>query len=168
MRRRCEETLFLVYLNYCCVGCRFGHQGCDRWNSVCPGNPGLFSIESTHNYGASFSLFSGSQAAQIIFIVLGIACSAGLVLYNIFAKKVRFNAWFYVGAGLVVGGILGNAIDRIALGYVRDFISLDFVQFAIFNIADAALSVGAICLAVWLLFFAYNKREEGKSGEKGI
>lgn len=131
-----------------------------------PAIPGLFSIESVHNYGASFSLFSGSQFAQIMFIVLGVVCSVGLVLYSVLSKKARLNPWFYLGASLIIGGILGNAIDRIAFGYVRDFISLDFMDFAIFNIADCALCVGVVCLAVWLLFFAYNKREDKKGGEK--
>ena len=65
----------------------------------------------------------------------------------------------------MVGGIIGNVVDRMFLGYVRDFISLQFMNFAVFNIADSALTVGVICLIVWLLFFSYRDKQKNKKGK---
>jgi len=128
---------------------------------------GLFCIESYHNTGASFSIFSDSAFAQILFIILGIIVSISIFTYSVMAKKARLNAWFFIGGALMIGGILGNVIDRIALGYVRDFISLQFMDFAVFNIADSALTCGVLCVAVWLIFFAYREKDKGKeSGKK--
>ncbi|MBR1925457.1 MAG: signal peptidase II [Clostridia bacterium] len=127
------------------------------------GIKGVFAIESFHNTGASFSMFAGSKAAQIVFIILGIIVSVLIVLYSLLAKKSNLNAWFFVGASLMVGGIIGNVVDRIFLGYVRDFISLQFMNFAVFNIADSALTIGVICLIVWLLFFSYKEKSNLKN-----
>lgn len=123
------------------------------------GIKGIFRIESCHNTGASFSIFSDSSVAQIIFIILGILVSAGIIIYSILGKKQNLNWCFFVGATLMLGGILGNVIDRISLGYVRDFISLEFMNFAVFNIADSALTIGVVFLIVWLIFFAFKEEK---------
>ena len=105
---------------------------------------GVFAIESFHNTGASFSIFAGSKAAQIVFIVLGICVSIGIVIYSILTKSHNLNWCFFVGASLMVGGIVGNIIDRIAFGYVRDFISFSIFE-PVFNIADSFIVIGVIC-----------------------
>jgi len=126
--------------------------------------PGVLSFVSAHNTGASFSMLDG---ARWLFIALGVAFVVGMVLFDIFSKaKFRYNGWYYVGFTLLLGGIIGNLIDRIALGYVRDFICLDFMNFPIFNIADCALCIGTACLAIWILFFATREaKKEDTSNE---
>ena len=133
-----------------------------------PAIPGLFSIESHHNTGASFSIFAGSTAAQILFIIFAIIFAVGIVLFDCFNKTVHTNGWFVAGATLMLGGIVGNLYDRIFFGYVRDFISLDFMNFAIFNVADMALCVGVVCVAVWLLFFSTKKETKEENGTSKI
>lgn len=114
---------------------------------------GVLSFTSVHNTGASWGLFSG---AQVIFIVLGLIAVAGMILFDILYKKpFKTNGWYKVGFTCLIGGIIGNLIDRLFLGYVRDFISLDFISFPVFNIADIALTVGCICIAVYIIFFAF-------------
>lgn len=113
---------------------------------------GVVSIYSTHNYGASWSILSG---ATWLFIALACVFVAGMIAFDIFYKKdFGANGWYKVGFAFLLGGIIGNLVDRIAFGYVRDFIKLDFINFPIFNIADTALTVGCICLIVYLLFFS--------------
>ena len=126
--------------------------------------PGLFSIESYHNTGASFSIFKDSKVMQILFIIFGILVCLVLLWYAFCSKNKNKNVLFYISAALLLGGILGNAIDRICLGYVRDFINLEFMTFAVFNVADSALCVGVVLFAIWLLFFSYKgeKEENGK------
>ena len=60
---------------------------------------------------------------------------------------------------LILAGAVGNIVDRIALGYVRDFIYFELIDFAVFNFADSCLTVGTIVLIIYLLFF-YSKDEK--------
>ena len=123
---------------------------------------GVLSFVSVHNYGASFGVMDG---ARWFFIVLAIVFVIGMILFDFLYKKdFRANGWYRVGFALILGGIIGNLIDRIAFGYVRDFISLDFINFPVFNIADMALTFGCICLVVFIIFFAFrNDKEQEKT-----
>ncbi len=106
---------------------------------------GFFYITNCHNEGAAFSLFSGN-VLFLIFITL-------IVLFLIYRSinKENVNKIGILAYGLLLGGILGNLYDRIFYGYVIDY--LDFVifkfNFAIFNLADAAIVIGAILLIVF-------------------
>ncbi len=106
---------------------------------------GFFYITNCHNEGAAFSLFSGN-VLFLIFITL-------IVLFLIYRtiNKENVNKFGVLAYGLLLGGILGNLYDRIFYGYVIDY--LDFVifkfNFAIFNLADAAIVIGAILLIVF-------------------
>ncbi len=119
--------------------------------------PNVLSFISVHNYGASFGVLDG---ARWFFIVLAILFVIGMVLFDfLYKKNFRANGWYRVGFALILGGIIGNLVDRIAFGYVRDFISLDFIDFPVFNIADMALTFGCICLVVFILFFAFRSEK---------
>lgn len=106
---------------------------------------GFFYITNCHNEGAAFSLFSGN-VLFLIFITL-------IVLFLIYRtiNKENVNKIGILAYGLLLGGILGNLYDRIFYGYVIDY--LDFVifkfNFAIFNLADAAIVIGEILLIVF-------------------
>ena len=106
---------------------------------------GFFYITNCHNEGAAFSLFSGN-VLFLIFITL-------IVLFLIYRtiNKENVNKIGILAYGLLLGGIFGNLYDRIFYGYVIDY--LDFVifkfNFAIFNLADAAIVIGAILLIVF-------------------
>lgn len=106
---------------------------------------GFFYITNCHNEGAAFSLFSGN-VLFLIFITL-------IVLFLIYRtiNKENVNKIGILAYGLLLGGILGNLYDRIFYGYVIDY--LDFVifkfNFAIFNLADAAIVIGAILFIVF-------------------
>lgn len=106
---------------------------------------GFFYITNCHNEGAAFSLFSGN-VLFLIFITL-------IVLFLIYRtiNKENVNKIGILAYGLLLGGILGNLYDRIFYGYVIDY--LDFVifkfNFAIFNLADAAIVIGAILLILF-------------------
>lgn len=79
----------------------------------------------------------------------------GFAVYY-FVKHIKGSFWLLFGLLLIISGGLGNFIDRLRLGYVVDMVHLDFMDFAIFNLADAYLSVGVV-----ILFIALWK-EEGK------
>jgi signal peptidase II len=112
-------------------------------------------ILPTKNSGAGFSMLSGKRWFLIVttFIFL-IALAVFDLLYQ---KK---SALFCTATGLVIGGAIGNLVDRLLFGYVRDFIYLKFINFAVFNVADMALTVGIILLLVYIIF--YSSKNEPK------
>lgn len=73
----------------------------------------------------------------------------GLAIYYLI-KHIDGSWWLLTGLVLVIAGGLGNFCDRLCLGYVVDMVHLDFMDFAIFNVADAYLSVGVVILMIAL------------------
>ena len=119
--------------------------------------PNVVQFRYAQNTGMAFSMFSG---ARWIFIVLTVVVCAG-VLWYMFADKCA-NLWLYWSLGVVVSGGLGNLIDRVRFGYVVDFIEPTFVNFAVFNIADSAVTLGAISLVAYMIYDAVkSKKGEG-------
>ena len=105
-------------------------------------------FESTLNTGVAFSMFSGKS-----FVFVIVACVASAVLfYLIYTKKFLKRKSEKISLALILGGTISNAIDRIIFGGVRDFIYLKFINFAIFNVADMAITIGAILLCVVIIF----------------
>jgi len=120
---------------------------------------GFFEFSYTENTGAAFGSFQGKNA---IFIVVGIIALA--FIFYIF-RSLNKNTWMRISFGLILGGALGNLIDRIAFGFVIDFIRIRVTQsiwWPNFNIADAGITVGAIMFAVYKLIDSYriSKSEE--------
>ena len=109
------------------------------------------------NDGMAFSMLAGKQKLLIAatsLMLLG-------VLWMLFARKLtplERVAWT-----LVLGGGIGNLIDRIATGVVVDYINVLFMNFAIFNFADICVCVGVGLLMVWVLFDSYFKEKTEKS-----
>ncbi len=121
-------------------------------------------VGTAHNYGAGFSIL---QNATVFFVILATLFIGAFITYEIFTRNKKKHFLYYISAGLILGGTIGNAIDRVALGYVRDFINLEFMDFPIFNIADMALTVGVIILAIYLIFiYDKEKTEQNKNNLK--
>ena len=108
--------------------------------------PGVFQFRYAENTGVAFSFLSDSRwlivAANLVLIAA--------VLAYLYVKKPR-SRLLKLGLCMVAAGGIGNMIDRIALGYVIDFIELTFMRFAVFNFADICVSVGAGLSAINLL-----------------
>jgi signal peptidase II len=113
---------------------------------------GFFRIVYTHNTGAAFGLFQGQSFALAILAILGAALLLvyALVIRHSFSPLDNLLTW--TALGLILGGIVGNLIDRLRLGAVTDFISVGW--WPTFNIADSAVVVGAILFAYSLLRLA--------------
>jgi len=116
--------------------------------------PNVISIAGkVENTGAAWGIFSGKTISLVMVSVLMIIA---LLIFNRFVKN---KSMFYcIAFGFVLGGALGNLFDRIMLQYVRDFIFLDFMpKFPVFNMADSFLCVGAVMLAIHILFMSEKK-----------
>lgn len=101
--------------------------------------PGL-KFGHTENEGIAFGAFAGKP--WIVFTLMGIALATLLWFY----VRHRNRPGLWLATGLLLGGAIGNAIDRISLGYVRDFIELP--HFPSFNVADIAITFGVIVLVL--------------------
>ena len=110
---------------------------------------GLFSIVHVHNTGAAFGLFQGYSFALTIVAIIGIIIILFLALS--FSSRLPFlSSWLgKLSLGLMLGGAVGNLIDRLRLGYVTDFIDVGF--WPAFNVADSAVTVGVLIFAYALL-----------------
>ncbi len=111
----------------------------------------FFSITKAHNTGAAFSIFSNQRIFLIIVSLLILIILCKLI------KDYKLNKRNIIAFALLIGGLIGNLIDRIFLGYVIDYLSFEFgnYSFPIFNLADTCIVIG-----VGLLFIATMKKED--------
>jgi signal peptidase II len=127
---------------------------------------GVFSFHSAYNRGVAFSLFSGS--GTILIVVTAFFALLGIIAYFWFRNKKKNEPliWFLdVAAGLFAAGAFGNLIDRIFLGYVRDFIRTDFMNFPIFNFADICINIGAILVVIYFIFIYKDEKTAEKTAK---
>ena len=121
------------------------------------GIPGVFRFWYAENTGMAFGLLSGSTwlLALVTLLAFGIAVWA--------LRPYQLALWPRLALGAAAGGALGNLADRIFYGYVIDMIDLTFMRFAIFNLADAAITVGGVFLAISLILRPgdWRKKEHG-------
>lgn len=117
----------------------------------------LLRFRYTHNTGAAFGFFKDGTGA------LSIAAVAIVIAILVSASRMGDggNRWAILAMGLVVGGALGNLIDRLRMGYVVDFIEVygpriqignSVYTWPVFNVADSAITVGVVVLLVTLIF----------------
>lgn len=119
----------------------------------------------TENEGAAFGMLDG---ARWLFIVVTVAACV-LLIFWLVRQRGRLHWLLKVSSGLILSGAVGNLIDRIVLGYVRDFIHVN-IHFAIFNFADCCVVVGVILFGIYLLFIhekyqALHKTEPQQIGD---
>ncbi len=101
----------------------------------------LFKLDFVKNYGAAFNILSGSR----VFLSLISIIFSTLLIYLIFRKNT-LNSFDLYSYSFILGGTIGNGIDRIYKGFVVDFINLNIINFPVFNIADVSINIGFIIL----------------------
>lgn len=108
--------------------------------------PKVVSLTYLKNSGAAFSMLENQQ--WFFTIITLIAMGAAFVyLY----RNIKGSIWLLLGLTLIISGGIGNFIDRVRQGFVVDMFHLDFMNFAIFNVADIYLSIGVGLLLIYLL-----------------
>lgn len=122
--------------------------------------PGILEFRYYLNDGMAFSMLSGRQGLLIAVTSVVLLC----VLAALLRRKMQLPeriAWT-----LILGGGIGNLIDRVANGVVVDYINVLFVNFAVFNFADICITGGVILLMAWVLFDSFKKEPKEQEGAR--
>ncbi len=110
--------------------------------------PGVFELDYTENPGVAFSMLENQRW---LFIPLSLVIAVFFVALML-RSPLKKHMWFNLICILILSGAIGNLIDRIAYGYVIDFLSFCLIDFPIFNVADCCVVIGAIALFIAILF----------------
>lgn len=121
--------------------------------------PGVLRFLYVENTGAAFGVLQGRQTFLVI--LTGGALLALLIFLLLHGKTLAAPA--LAGLWLLLGGALGNLIDRLFLGYVIDFIQIQWFSFPIFNIADCCVCVAFALLAAWILLGREVTSDDGRA-----
>jgi len=118
--------------------------------------PGIIGLTNERNTGAAFSILADQR-----WLLIGIAALAALLLIAIL---LRYNDgfWGVLGLSAVLGGTIGNLIDRISHGYVVDMFELQFMNFAIFNVADIFITLGGITFLIYFIVSTIRPKKSEK------
>lgn len=109
---------------------------------------------AVENTGAGFGILKNQTGALT---AISFISSIVLIIF-IFYSYPRRNKLLRSALVMIIAGAIGNLIDRMVLGYVRDFVYFELIDFAIFNFADSFLTIGTALLIIYILFF-YSKEE---------
>ena len=116
----------------------------------------VLKLTYVENRGVAFGMFDNMRW---VFVALTTVRIAALIFYMF--KKRRYDRFFCICTGFIIGGGVGNLIDRIAYGYVVDYISLSFFP-PVCNFADYCITIAVVVLAVYILFLAKKDKGEKK------
>lgn len=128
---------------------------------IVPCVPGVFHLTYLENKGAAFGMLANNRW---IFMVFSVVAMAAMVWYVI--KENPRSAWVKTSLALLLGGGIGNMIDRVFRGSVTDFIDFEFVRFYVFNVADACVTVGCAILVVYVIVQSVKERKKRQSKDE--
>ena len=109
--------------------------------------PGLLRLNYVENTGAAFGMMKDKRWLFIIVSTVAIIVMLALLII----KHKEFGILSGAALAMIIGGGIGNQIDRIAKGYVVDFFEFEFISFPVFNVADSFITVGAVLMVVFVL-----------------
>ena len=112
---------------------------------------GFMKFYHTRNTGGGWSILNGGGSERVILITVSLLAMAAVVY--VLATNYHPHPLMNIALAKVLGGGVGNMIDRIRLEYVVDFLRTEFIEFPTFNIADCFITVGAVLLVVYILFY---------------
>ncbi len=122
---------------------------------------GIIRFVAVENTGASFGIFTGNNS---ILAIVSVVAMVALICFMFFSGNNR-NMWLRSALVLMLAGGIGNTVDRLLFGYVRDMVYFELIDFAVFNFADSGLVIGCILLVIFVIF--YYKPDEKKTKESG-
>ena len=133
----------------------------------------ILTFRYSRNAGAAFGIFENSRVFLSVFVGIILLALIGFMVYHIIKRKYKEKGgiFLHVSLSFILAGGLGNLVDRVAFGYVRDFIDYTFLytlfdwNFAICNLADVFLTVGVIMIVIYLIYAMVleSKKEKEKA-----
>lgn len=123
---------------------------------------GALHLTYSENTGAAFGMLKNSRWVFMVFSVIAIIA----IITYFFAAKPR-DKWCILALSFILGGGIGNMIDRVIYGYVVDFIDFRLINFAIFNGADSFITVGAAILVAWFIVSEVKNAKKVKNENNG-
>jgi len=123
--------------------------------------PHVMDLTYVQNTGAAFSSFSG-----MTWLLAAVSLVASAVVADLLRRDFFPGKWGRLCLALILGGAVGNLIDRVALGFVTDMFETTFITFAVFNVADICVVVGGLLMVVYVLFLWDKDRESKGGGEE--
>ena len=124
--------------------------------------PGVLSFSYIENHGAAFGIMQGRQ--WLLIVISAVMIAAAVVFYIRRIRDIRYR-YLRVLIVFLVAGALGNMIDRIMFGYVRDFIYFKLIHFPVFNVADIYVTVSAVLILIWIIL--HDDSDPGSSSDGG-
>lgn len=125
--------------------------------------PGVLGLEFVANRGAAFGLGEGMGW---MFVLLAVFVTVFVAVYLLRAPKI--SRLEVIGMGMVVGGAIGNAIDRMLFGFVTDFFATRFIDFPVFNVADIGITCGVVIAFIGFMFFSPAARESRSDSARNV
>ncbi len=117
--------------------------------------PHVMDLTYVQNTGAAFSSFTG-----MTWLLAAVSLIASAVVADLLRRDYFPGKWGRLCLSLILGGAVGNLIDRVFLGFVTDMFETTFITFAVFNVADICVVVGGVLMAVYVLFFWDGEKEK--------
>ncbi|WP_025746972.1 signal peptidase II [Caldicoprobacter faecalis] len=117
--------------------------------------PNVFHFTYVENRGAAFGIL---QNQRWLFIVLTVVVSA-VIVYYLFTRSQE-SIVLTIALSMILGGAIGNLIDRLRLGYVVDMLHFVLIDYPVFNVADSFVVIGTILLAYYILFMADSRERQ--------
>lgn len=127
--------------------------------------PGLFNLTLVHNNGMAFGIMSGAPSLHRSLLLTGLSAAALILILYYCASIPRSRRWLQFGLSLIMGGALGNIIDRLRLQHVVDFLDFQWQghSWPAFNLADSCITIGMGLLILDFLL-GFRKRERAVTG----
>ena len=116
--------------------------------------PSIMRLTYLQNTGAAFSILENQQW---LFTIITLLVIGGAIWYLI--KNIKGSFWLISGLTLIIAGGLGNFIDRLRQGFVVDMFQVDFINFAVFNVADTYLTFGVLIMLLVIIKEENNESE---------
>ncbi len=123
--------------------------------------PGFMRFYYTQNKGAAFSILSDHPWVFLVFSAVAMA----VIVYLLYRFRGR-HPLLTVSLAMILGGGIGNMIDRVVNGYVVDFLDFQFVKFAVFNVADIFVTCGSVALGIYLIVIEPRVEKRLRDKEK--
>lgn len=155
MQKSSKIVYFFVSLVFFILLDFFVTQNVIKWSEVLPNNP-VFRFVFVENTGAAFSLL---QNSKVFLICFALVATLGIIYFTI--KQINgISPLTLFFTSILSAGIFCNMFERITLGFVRDYIKLNFVEFPIFNVSDMLINIGVFAIVVIIIKNNYTKNNE--------